>query len=65
MTVCVCVRTSEGQDEQQQAGQQARRGNQDVEEQPQVTGGSELVGTRLSTHPRLGSSSRSLEETHR
>lgn len=61
----MCVSTSEDQDEQQEAGQQAHGGNQDVEEKPKVIGGAQLVGTRLPAHPRLGSSSQILCGTQR
>lgn len=63
--VCVCVFTSEDQDEQQEAGKQAHGGNQDVEEKAKVIGGAQLVGTRLPAHPRLGSSSQILCGTQR
>lgn len=60
---CVCVHTSEGQHQQQEASQQTRCGNQDVEEKSQVIGGPQLVRTRLPAHTGLRSSSRSLEDT--
>lgn len=57
--------TGQGEDEQQQAGQQAHGGDQDVEKKSKVIGRSQLVRTRFHAHPGLGSSSRRLEDTSR